>query len=131
MNASLDEKFLDSLIEKTKTHEINWIYLDQNANLCANLNININHIITDDSFYLPLSNSFIVLAHFEEFFDSEDEYILYIVPNTFRQVKKLYSDDQKIGEKIIRLDNLIKLTFPNPEDIMDNFIKFGDDDLPF
>ena len=127
---TLEEKFIDNLIERTKENSVEWEYLDTNSYLASNLNIDFSRIIEDDSFYLELSNSYIVMAHFRKAGNSYEEYAVYIIPDSLRQIKNISSNREIFADKIIRLDNLIKSTCPNPEDIMDSFIKFGDD-IPF
>lgn len=128
----LEKRFITTLIDKTNSKLIHWDYLDQNNFLLEKLDIKVEPVFKDDCFYLTNEDSFFVITHFYEYYafnEYSEEYMLYIIPNTFRNIKKISSEDEEYCELLIRLDNVIKNTFPNPEDIMEEFISTND--FPF
>lgn len=125
---NLEKKFIDALIDDTNSGLLNWSYLDENPTLAEKINFRIPEDFKDDCFYFENENSFFIITHYYEYDDydpreSTDEYMLYIIPDTFRNIKRILSTGiDENYEILMRLDNVIKNTFPNPEDIMTTFI---------
>lgn len=125
----LELDFIETLIDNTKFGLMEWGYLDEYPQLTEKIQFDIPNDFRDDCFYFDNQNSYFILTHYYHYHDpydpedNSDEYMLYIVPDTFRNIKHISSlDDNETCTLLIRLDNVIKNTFPNPEDIMAAFL---------
>lgn len=124
--------FINKIIEKTKTCNISWNYLDKNEELYQGM----DWMTTKTKF-----DAFLGLKEKDYInFDPENSFFakvgsvclvllvrhntpanMYIVPYTYKKVVKLPADEY--GEYITRLINLVNSQFPNADDFIDSFLK--------
>lgn len=126
-------EFIEIIIERTKSKQLNWYYLDSNEELYTGMGWtktiteygvfpfnNKEKIVTDfnqeDSFYTRLGEMYITLYVWRD-----QPAKLFIVPNTYKKVITLTPDEY--GEYITRLLNLVQSQFPNAEIFIDDFLK--------
>lgn len=122
--------FIEGLIQKTKAHDIDWRYLDENHSLYEGMhwtNCKTEFSLlgskervypdfdTEDSFYTRQGDMYIVL-----YTVYNQPTNLYVVPNTYKKVVRM--DAGEYGDLITRLLNLVISQFPNAEDFISKFV---------
>lgn len=130
-------EFIARLIEKSKNGKITWQYLDSDPRLCQDLKLAEKPLIsipgtpsydfsfnTESSYYYQDGNIYIVLvstlSNKED--DSDDDGVyLEVVPNTYKQ--KMHLSGKNYCTELVRLKNVVKSLFPNPDDYIDGFMK--------
>lgn len=123
-------KFIKSLITSTKNKTISWNYLNENKALLNDLSHlqNLPSISTfqeDRCFFASYDDAYFVLISiaFENFGSLYEWMELLVIPSTFRNVQSISTEnDNSYSADLVRLLNLIRRNFPNPEDIMEKFI---------
>ena len=121
-------RFVELLIKKTKAKSITWQYLDTNKSLCKSMgwmtenllasltgSDNTPHFNTEDSFYIEVDGTYIVI-----YVEENNPASLYVIPPTFKKILHLSADEY--GQGITRLLNLVQSQFPNAEQFIKNFV---------
>lgn len=123
--------YIKEIIELTKEKRIKWRYLDSNKRLYEGMEWTytrkeggilfeakervVPNFDVENSFYVLIDNFYtVILVRYNSPAD------LYIVPETFKNVINLTSDEY--GEYTTRLLNLVQSQFPNAETFIDNFL---------
>ena len=125
-------KFLDVLINTTKSKKLQWAYLDSNKELIKGMNWCTSPLFStifsgeadpifnvEDSFYAKSENTYIVI-----YVSGNNPASLYIIPNTFKKIVLLSADEY--GDQITRLLNLVQSLFPSADAFIDKFLQNND-----
>lgn len=126
--------FIEKLVNRTKEGRISWNYLDQNINLCRNMDwVDDDSVFSamsqalagksqrsfsfnvEDSFYCKVQDNYIVL-----YVTDNDPATMFVIPPTCKSIVQLTPDEY--GSPITRLLNLVKNQFPSADAFIDEFI---------
>ena len=121
--------FIEGLISQTKMNKLEWQYLDKNKELYKGMQWTEQahefellalwdqtpDFNTDDSFYVPYKDAYIVLL-----VRGNKPAELYVVPKTYKSVVVL--KPEKYGDSITRLLNLVQSLHPNADAVIDSFL---------
>ena len=136
---------IEQLIKLTKDNKIKWGYLDQNSAVYYNLKIepkspleSRNPLATlaqissldvktffdsDNSFITSIKDNYVVI--YARLSDKSDvlaeRLVLMLVPNTYKDVYRYV--DQDNNSELLRLQTLVKSSFPNSLDIANDILK--------
>lgn len=127
--------FIGKLINRTKEEKISWSYLDQNIQLCREMNwLDDDSVFSamsqalagknrrsfsfnvEDSFYCKVKDNYIVL-----YVTDNDPATLLVIPPTCKSIVQLTPDEY--GSLITRLLNLVKNRFPSADAFIDDFLE--------
>lgn len=127
--------FILKLINRTKEEQITWSYLDQNVQLCREMNwLDDDNVFSavsqalvgknrrsfsfnvEDSFYCKVNDNHIVL-----YVTDNDPATLFVIPPTCKSIVQLTPDEY--GSLITRLLNLVKNQFPSADAFINDFLE--------
>lgn len=138
------KELIEQLIKLTKDNKIKWGYLDHNAAVCYNLKMepkspleSKNPLVTiaqissfdsktffdsDNSFIASIKDNYVVIhARISDKNDVLAERLtLMLVPSTYKDVYKYVDGDD--DSELLRLQTLIKSSFPNSLDIANDIL---------
>ena len=122
--------FLMKILQMTKEEKLIWRYLDDNEELYSGMRWTksttslgifgeretaLPNFNCEDSFYTKIGDTSIVIL-----VRGNQPASLYVVPNTYKKVVRLGSDEY--GELITRLRNLVQSHFPSADDFINNLL---------